>query len=1027
MPQSETIGKYQILERIGRGGMGMIFKAHDPVLNRPVALKVISTEVEVTDELRARFFREAQACARLSHPNIVTVYDMGEDDGRLFIVMELLEGEELKRVVARKKALALEDKLAIMAQVCDGLHYAHQRGIVHRDIKPGNIFVLQSGQVKILDFGIAQMADTEAGLTRTGLIMGTLRYISPEQVRGRADHRSDIYSVGAVFYELLSMRPPFTGDDPMHLLEQLRTDEPPPLEQLDPAIPSELASTVARALRKDPAERFADLEQMRFQIEDVQRQLTEEALRLGARVRDQRARLLELRAALAQRLGPSTDDDVIPSITERARLATVQALERDFAGRIEALQSRISRADSLAPALQRATDLLRAGRGADAVEAFEAIVAQMPEHARALDGLREARAEVEAERRRQFAARLVRDARAAIEAAEYSRCLEILKQAEEIPPPAEAIQEIVSLREMAAAAHEAARRARQQAEALRAQMIEARRAAQTLAEVQQAPVLWYEAEARSTEAEVAFARASYAEAGQAFDAAAAAYRRFEEAARHTQRRERDAAERAREQATLGRRRARDEDALRYAREQWDTAEATFEEALAAFARGAMGRAATIFSEALAAYGRATEAAREALQRERQRVEEAREQEAGAQATGGPSNLHELQDTAVATRVIEAIPGRADARDGTRVGSAGPDAGEPRSRRFRGLAADVPIRERGGRWTPWVRGIVIVLGGLAVIVTGISYWPSTRIPPGPPGKPSVTATAPQPATSASSGSGGVRAGQQEQPKPTAEQPKPTAEQPKPTAEQPKPTAEQPKPTPPEQPKPTAEQPKPAGDESAGVSGDRPPPQGSAALLAPESKGEAPKTEPDRPVLPAPRRTEERGAESRPAQDRREAEQAVAQLASARRGAEQAAAAFYAPGLLASAQARERESTDALARADYGSAVRLLAEARSGYQAAAQEARREADEQRRIAPLRASTEQARAATMARRRQALAADAERLAGDLLHAAEAKHAEADRLAKDQSFVAAATAYDEAAERYTEAALKAQAATGAR
>src|SRR5438034_3826224 len=131
----ERIGKYRVVERIGRGGMGMIFKAHDPVLQRLVALKVISPEVEVTDELRARFFREAQACAKLNHPNIVTVYDMGEDDGLLFIVMELLEGEELRRLITQGTRLGLEDKLAIMLQVCSGLHYVHQKGIVHRDMK----------------------------------------------------------------------------------------------------------------------------------------------------------------------------------------------------------------------------------------------------------------------------------------------------------------------------------------------------------------------------------------------------------------------------------------------------------------------------------------------------------------------------------------------------------------------------------------------------------------------------------------------------------------------------------------------------------------------------------------------------------------------------------------------------------------------------------------------------------------------------------------------------------------------------
>src|SRR5215470_5701290 len=174
----EQIGKYHIVARIGRGGMGMVFKAHDPFLDRAVALKVISPEVEVTDELRARFFREAQACARLSHPNIVTIYDMGEHEGRLFIVMELLDGDELRHLIARRTPLPLEDKLSVMAQVCDGLHYAHQKGIVHRDIKPGNIMRLGSGQVKILDFGIAQIENLHETLTRTGLIMGTLRYMA---------------------------------------------------------------------------------------------------------------------------------------------------------------------------------------------------------------------------------------------------------------------------------------------------------------------------------------------------------------------------------------------------------------------------------------------------------------------------------------------------------------------------------------------------------------------------------------------------------------------------------------------------------------------------------------------------------------------------------------------------------------------------------------------------------------------------------------------------------------------------------
>jgi hypothetical protein len=281
----ETIGKYRIVEPIGRGGMGTIYKARDPVLDRLVALKVISPEIEVSDDLRTRFFREAKACAKLNHPNIVTVHDMGEDAGRLFIVMELLQGEELRQIIKANTPLALEDKLSLIRQVCRGLHYAHQQGVVHRDMKPANIFVLRSGQAKILDFGIAQLATTDPGLTRTGLIMGTLRYISPEQVRGRVDHRSDMFSLGSVLYELLTSRPPFLGDDPLQILEQLRSDDPPAPTQLDPTIPPELEAVVRRAMRRDPAERYRDLDEMGAALEAVHAGVIE---RLQARSEQER-------------------------------------------------------------------------------------------------------------------------------------------------------------------------------------------------------------------------------------------------------------------------------------------------------------------------------------------------------------------------------------------------------------------------------------------------------------------------------------------------------------------------------------------------------------------------------------------------------------------------------------------------------------------------------------------------------------------------------------------------------------------
>jgi eukaryotic-like serine/threonine-protein kinase len=281
---AEKIGRYEDLKVIGRGGMGMIYRARDPVLERSVALKVISS-FEVTADLRARFFREARACARLrDHPNIVTIHDMGEDDGRLFIVMELLEGEELQKIISRHAPLTLAEKLAIVRQICEGLYHAHQKGIVHRDIKPANIFLLPSGQVKILDFGIAQIAaaTTHGDLTRTGMMMGTPRYMAPEQVRGQADHRSDIFSVGAVAYELFSGRPPFTGENPLQILDQLRTVTPPRLSELDPTLPPELSTIVARAIQKEQEQRFADLGEMGRELAAVQRGLGEGWTRVTA-------------------------------------------------------------------------------------------------------------------------------------------------------------------------------------------------------------------------------------------------------------------------------------------------------------------------------------------------------------------------------------------------------------------------------------------------------------------------------------------------------------------------------------------------------------------------------------------------------------------------------------------------------------------------------------------------------------------------------------------------------------------------
>ncbi len=629
----EKIGKYRVVDRIGRGGMGMIFKAHDPILDRQVALKVISPEVEVTDELRTRFFREAQACAKLNHPNIVTVFDMGEDEGRLFIVMELLEGDELRRLIAQRAALSLEEKLSVMLQVCSGLHYAHQKGIVHRDMKPGNIFVLKNGQAKILDFGIAHIASTEAGLTRTGLIMGTLRYISPEQVRGRADSRSDMFSIGSVFYELLTSRPPFLGDDPMQLLEQLRTEEPPSPSEIDPTVPVELSAIVQRAMRKNPADRFHDLEEMRSEIEPIHGGLLEERQRIVARIRRQRERIVQLRAALAERVGAPSDEAPVRPITERSGLASAQATERELASVIEALEARIAKADVLAPAIHRADELLGTGRFEDAVEQLEAVLTEMPEHAVARETLARARTEAAANRQRELVIDMLTRARSAVDNRSYALCLEILKQTAEMALPADAVDKITAIRAAAEAGvvqEEAERLARQRADEASAQMAKARSDAEAEDAAQHAAGIWNEAEAASAAAEADLRRQAYAEAKQGFDRAALGYRRALDATRQAEIEQRRTAERARDMARQSQNQARAVGAAQYAKELWDAAEARLADAQAALARKPSAAAGVAFTEASALYRRAEEAAREAREREHRRADAARERAAEGQ-------------------------------------------------------------------------------------------------------------------------------------------------------------------------------------------------------------------------------------------------------------------------------------------------------------------------------------------------------------------------------------------------------------
>ncbi|HQZ18825.1 MAG TPA: serine/threonine-protein kinase, partial [Vicinamibacteria bacterium] len=340
-PLPQRIGKFEILDRLGQGGMGTVYRARDPGLDRLVALKTIVSAAVDSEEAKERFFREARAAARLQHPNIVTVFEAGDFEGTLYIAMELLEGQDLSRAMQIPRSV--EDKVKIVVEICRGLDYAHKRGVIHRDIKPANIRLLPDGSLKIMDFGIARLGD--AHMTQTGLVLGTPSYVAPEALTdGRVDHRADQWAVGIVLYELLAGRKPYASPTFTTLAYQIVHEPPPPLDDAALGLPRGLREVVAKALSKSPGDRYQDLAEMAAELRrvaglrvPVDSPLSEESRRRSYRENleeaNRRLEAHDLERALeaarrAQAVEPSGREVVRLLEGIEARLASAQAVPR---------------------------------------------------------------------------------------------------------------------------------------------------------------------------------------------------------------------------------------------------------------------------------------------------------------------------------------------------------------------------------------------------------------------------------------------------------------------------------------------------------------------------------------------------------------------------------------------------------------------------------------------------------------------------------------------------------------------------
>jgi serine/threonine protein kinase len=422
---SVNIGKYQIIDTIGSGGMGVVYKALDPRISRTVAIKTIAANLGDDPELRNRLLTEARSAGSLSHKNIITIYEMDEVDGIAYLAMEFLDGWELKEHIIRRTPIPLEQKLRIMLEICEGLAHAHSKGIVHGDIKPGNIFLTRTGQVKILDFGLARLM--EAGVATIGTA-GTPSYMSPEEVRGEpTDHRSDIFSFGVVCYELLTYSKPFSADSDYAITYKILQSEPDALGSIAPELPPELEPVIARALTKDPAARYPNIEDMLNELELFRLTLDDRKQTLRQQNQDSLSDLERCVSAnpelLHETVSHMQELRQLPEVRDGTRSDAGTAWRRqpqlDYLGlvqqrdrirrereKITALLDRRKRASYL---LMEVQELYHGGQLENALQMLNYVIADDPTYREAADLHSELRGRLEEERDRQQRLRQVQE------------------------------------------------------------------------------------------------------------------------------------------------------------------------------------------------------------------------------------------------------------------------------------------------------------------------------------------------------------------------------------------------------------------------------------------------------------------------------------------------------------------------------------------------------------------------------------------------------------------------------------------